>query len=97
MLHYLVEPVVCDYGVYELRGNDKTLVVICNSQANALKIADILNDDAKHKVYKECVLVSIVEHNKIAGFLNNIGIEKVTHILPHPSDGEPWYTIVYKE
>lgn len=42
MSKYKVESVVCDYGVFE----DNELKLICNSQANALKIKEILETDA---------------------------------------------------
>lgn len=42
MSKYEVKSVVCDYGVFE----DNELKLICNSQANALKIKEILETDS---------------------------------------------------
>ena len=51
-MYYLVNPIVCDYGVYSLTDeNEKALVVICNSLSNATLIADILNSDNMHEIY----------------------------------------------
>lgn len=41
-MKYDVVPIVCDYGVFE----DGNLKLICNSQFNALLIADIMEVDA---------------------------------------------------
>jgi hypothetical protein len=46
MSKYDVKSVVCDYGVFE---NNK-LKIIVNSQANALLIKYILEQDSQHKV-----------------------------------------------
>lgn len=46
---YVVQSVVCDWGVYE---NGK-LIVVVNSYSNAKLIVDILNADIKHEIYKE--------------------------------------------
>lgn len=44
---YKVESVVCDYGIYE----KEKLLLILNSRANAILIADILEADRKHERY----------------------------------------------
>ena len=49
MTKYEVKSVVCDYGIYE----NNELKIIVNSQANALLIKDILEQDAQHKVVIE--------------------------------------------
>ena len=46
MSKYDVKAVVCDYGIFE---NDK-LKIIVNSQANALLIKYVLEQDLQHKV-----------------------------------------------
>lgn len=46
MSKYDIKAVVCDYGIYE---NDE-LKIIVNSQANALLIKYILEQDLQHKV-----------------------------------------------
>lgn len=46
MSKYDIKSVVCDYGIYE---NDE-LKIIVNSQANALLIKYILEQDLQHKV-----------------------------------------------
>lgn len=47
---YSVDSVVCDYGVYENINGNRRLCVICNSRANALLVADILNKDYEHQI-----------------------------------------------
>lgn len=47
---YSVDSVVCDYGVYENVNGNRRLCVICNSRANALLVADILNKDYEHQI-----------------------------------------------
>lgn len=46
MSKYDIKAVVCDYGIYE---NDE-LKIIVNSQANALLIKYVLEQDLQHKV-----------------------------------------------
>ena len=46
MTKYEVKAVVCDYGIYE----NGELRLIVNSQANALLIKYVLEQDLKHKV-----------------------------------------------
>lgn len=46
MSKYNVKAVVCDYGIFE---NNK-LKIIVNSQANALLIKYVLEQDSQHKV-----------------------------------------------
>lgn len=53
MSKYDVKSVVCDYGIFE---NNK-LKIIVNSQANALLIKYILEQDSQHKV----VITDLVE------------------------------------
>lgn len=46
MTKYEVKAVVCDYGIYK----DGELRLVINSQANALLIKYVLEQDLKHKV-----------------------------------------------
>lgn len=55
MKEYTVKSVICDYGVFE----NEEMLIICNSQANAKLIADILNADSKHEVYKHDITEQI--------------------------------------
>ena len=49
-MKYEVKDVVCDYGVYDGKGN---LCLICNSRRNALLIADIMTSDSEWKHISE--------------------------------------------
>ena len=50
---YYTKPVMCDYGICELfSDNTEHLIVICNSLDNANLIAQILNTDKDHKIWK---------------------------------------------
>ena len=52
-MSWFVDSVVCDYGVFELtNAGEHKLLVVCNSRANALTIADILNKDDWHELWK---------------------------------------------
>lgn len=53
MSKYDVKSVICDYGVFE---NNK-LKIIVNSQANALLIKYVLEQDSQHKV----VIIDLLE------------------------------------
>ena len=50
---YFVNPVVCDYGVFErtFTKEDK-LIAICNAKDNADLVAEILNADLSHEIWK---------------------------------------------
>ncbi len=64
---YIVEDVVCDYGVYVVYDNgNKALVEICNSSINANLICEILNADLIHKIWKDEVIADL--NSKIAEY-----------------------------
>lgn len=54
MTKYKVKAVVSDYGIYE----DNELMLVINSQANALLIKYVLEQDLKHKVVIKDLLKS---------------------------------------
>lgn len=67
MTKYEVKAVVCDYGIYE---NGK-LKLIVNSQANALLIKYVLEQDLKHKVVIKDLLVSETKSKRKLKAINN--------------------------
>lgn len=54
-MRFEVKDVVCDYGVYE----DGKLIpqLIFSSRQNALKVAEILNNEYRHQPYTYCFTV----------------------------------------
>lgn len=51
-MRYFVNPVVCDYGIYRLDDGKRKLIEICNVKSNAEMVAEILNSDNRHEVWK---------------------------------------------
>lgn len=50
MIRYYVDPVVCDYGVFQkINDEEPKLCLILNSRANAELIVEILTDDLGHR------------------------------------------------
>ncbi len=60
MTKYEVKAVVCDYGIYE----NGELRLIVNSQANALLIKYVLEQDLKHKVVIKDLLASATKSKR---------------------------------
>lgn len=51
-MHYAVRPIICDYGIYKHTDNERKLIEICNKSDNANMIAEILNADLRHEIWK---------------------------------------------
>jgi hypothetical protein len=72
-MKYEVKSVVCDYGLYE----DNKLILICNSNTNALLIKSIMEKDNSNSVFNENDFNNFQkEHN-----INNDGYEKLLKSL----------------
>ena len=54
-MRYIVEDVVCDYGVFDSKTHE--MLFVFNSLYNAEIVCEILNEDDKHKTYKDLKLI----------------------------------------
>jgi histidinol dehydrogenase len=59
-MKYYTKPIVCDTAVYKKPDSEdkpEELIVICNSAANAMLIAEIMNADAEHDIHPQTILI----------------------------------------
>lgn len=75
MIKYDVKSVACDYGIFE----NGELKIIVNSQANALLIKYILEQDLQHKVIADLLRKKNKKHRKFRAMTNAEFCDKHKH------------------